>query len=86
MRLCQYHDLFGLPRQGAHAIRLFDFAVVDVVLTFLGAYLIQWSLNNWQIRDRNWSYWEVLLGFTVLGIFLHWLFCVPTKLNQLLGL
>lgn len=83
MRFCQYSDLLGLPRQGLHSIRLFDFALIDIILTFLGAFIIQLGLNRYQIY---WSYWTVLGAFFILGIFLHWLFCVPTKLNQILGL
>jgi hypothetical protein len=32
-------DMFGLPNEGVHAIRLFDYAIVDIVLTIIVAYV-----------------------------------------------
>jgi hypothetical protein len=30
---CKYADIFGKPGTGLHSFRLYDFAVVDVLLT-----------------------------------------------------
>lgn len=38
--LCEYKYIFGRPREGAHAYRLFDIAVVDVAATVLLAFVI----------------------------------------------
>ncbi len=87
-RPCQYKNIFGAPRTGAHSYRLFNIAIVDVILTFLGAGLI-WYLtprgSNGQY-SYSYSYWKILIGFFGLGIFLHWLFCVDTTVNSFLGL
>lgn len=77
-RLCQYRDLLGEPGKGAHSIRIFNIAVVDVVLTFLGAWLIAYGFKL--------DYLPTLIIFFVLGVFLHWLFCVNTTINDFLGL
>ena len=95
-RLCQYKDLLGEPRKGVHSIRIFDFAVVDIFLTIVAAIIITAFISLFiQIMTQNIS---ITLGTTVLmfililcmlvisGIFLHWFFCVDTKLNGLLGL
>jgi len=36
----QYKDILGVPREGIHATRLYDFAIVDFVMTFIGACII----------------------------------------------
>lgn len=73
VRFCQFRNLFGEVRTGVHAIRLFDFAVVDIILTVIGAYLISHFTKT--------EFYVALIGLFLLGIFLHWLFCVPTKLS-----
>ena len=78
--LCQYRNIFGKPRQGAHAMRIpvLDWALVDTALTVLAAALVTWLSGA--------SFWLVLLVLFIVAIALHWLFCVPTRLNQQLGI
>ena len=38
--LCQYKDIFGKVGEGVHSYRVLDFAIVDVIATVIGAYLI----------------------------------------------
>ena len=38
--LCAYRNLFGRVAEGAHSYRIFDIAIVDVLFTVLGAYLL----------------------------------------------
>lgn len=83
MSLCQYRDIFGAPNTGAHSWRAFEgihggFAVVDFVLTILGALLIA--------RMTGAKTHVVLFVLFVVSIALHWLLCVPTTTNILLGL
>jgi uncharacterized membrane protein YcaP (DUF421 family) len=77
-RLCQYKDIFGKPNVGFHSIRIFDFALLDILGTILIAFIIS-------------KYYKINFVFTTIilflvAIFMHWLFCVNTKLNTLLGL
>lgn len=76
MKLCNYKDIFGEPRKRAHSIRIFDFAVVDILLTFILAYIIQYIFGG--------NYFFILFIIVIIGIFLHWLFCVDTKLQTIL--
>lgn len=78
MDLCQYRDIFGIPGLGAHSYRIFNIAIIDVILTIVGAYLLA--------RYFKWNFWYTLIALYLIGIFLHWLFCVRTSVNILLGL
>jgi nicotinamidase-related amidase len=73
---CQYKDVFGKPREGAHAYRLFDFAVVDVLLTVVVGYVLSRILRKPPAL--------VIGALFVAGIALHRLFCVRTTLDRLL--
>jgi hypothetical protein len=74
--LCQYRHVFGKEREGVHALRLFDVALVDVAFTILGAYLIS--------KFGNFGFWSTLCALLISGIILHKLFCVKTTLNEIL--
>jgi hypothetical protein len=76
MSLCQYKNILGEVGEGVHSIRFLNMAVVDVLLTILGSYLL--SLNF------NWDFWITLVVVFTLGIILHRLFCVRTTIDKLL--
>lgn len=76
MSLCQYKNILGKVGEGVHSIRFLNIAVVDVLLTILGSYLL--SLNF------NWNFWITLVVVFILGIILHRLFCVRTTIDKLL--
>jgi len=75
MNLCQYKDIFGKPGEGVHAIRFMNIAMVDVVATIFGAYLI--SLFT------KWNFLAIFITLFVLGFILHVMFCVDTTLVKL---
>jgi uncharacterized membrane protein len=72
--LCRYKDIFGRPREGAHAYRLFDIAVVDVAATVLVAYIIA--------RVFGFVFWKSLVTLFLIGVILHRVFCVRTTLDK----
>ena len=74
--LCKYKDILGKPNQGVHSYRIFNIAIVDVLLTILGAYLISYFMN--------YKFVYTLLCIFILGIFLHRIFCVRTTIDKLL--
>ena len=74
--LCQYKDIFGRPREGAHAYRIFDIAVVDVAATVILAFIIS--------RLFGLSFWKSLVALFIIGILSHRAFCVRTKVDKLL--
>jgi len=72
--LCRYKDIFGRPREGAHAYRLFDIAVVDVAATVLLAFVIS--------RAFSLSFWKSLVALFIIGILAHRAFCVRTTVDK----
>jgi len=77
-RQCQYQNIFGTPEKGVHSYRIFNIAIVDVILTLLLAMIITYF--------TKYSYKNILLFLLLTGIFLHWFFCVNTTVNRFLGL
>jgi hypothetical protein len=71
--LCEYKDIFGHPREGAHAYRLFDIAVVDVAATIVVAFVIS--------RIFGIPFWKSLIAMFVIGIISHRAFCVRTTVD-----
>ena len=74
--LCKYKHIFGKEREGIHAIRFFDVAIIDVILTILGGIVIAKAMK-----------WNVILCIVVLfviAIIAHRMFCVNTKINTVL--
>ena len=74
---CRYSEIFGKVGEGAHSYRVFDIAVVDVILTIIGAYIIHLFLPRYQFI-------HILVALFILGIALHRLFCVRTTIDKAL--
>ena len=72
--LCRFKDIFGRPREGAHAYRVFDIAVVDVSATVLVAYLAA--------RVFGVAFWKSLGILFIMGIITHRVFCVRTMVDK----
>mgnify|MGYP003983455813 CR=1 FL=1 len=47
MTLCKYSKLFGATGKGLHSYRIFNIAIIDVVMTFIGAYLLQLFIEQY---------------------------------------
>ena len=75
--LCQYKDILGKPGQGIHSYRIFNIAIVDVILTIIGAYVIY-------IFIPKINYFVILILLFLLGIILHKIFCVRTTIDKYL--
>ena len=75
--LCEYRDMFGKVAQGVHAYRIADIAVVDVIATILLALLIH---HVWP----KYGFGYILLALFLLGIIMHRLFCVRTRIDKLI--
>jgi uncharacterized protein YqhQ len=72
--LCKYKDILGVPNKGIHSYRLFGVAIVDVIMTFVGALLISYI--------SGYKYVYTLVSFFILGIILHQIFCVRTTIDK----
>lgn len=81
--LCQYSDMFGKPGTGLHRFRILDIAIIDVVLTMIGAYFLSRFYRDTE-KSFTLVYLKYLLYLFLLGIFLHRLFCVRTTIDKLL--
>lgn len=71
--LCRFKHVFGKEREGVHAWRVFDVAVVDLVATLaIGVAISAWT---------GWNVVVVCVTLLALGIVAHRAFCVNTKIN-----
>lgn len=76
MSLCQYKDILGKVGEGVHSVRFMGLAIVDVIFTILGAYLLSLLFQ--------WDFWVTLLVIFITGIILHRIFCVRTTIDKIL--
>ena len=75
---CKYKDSLGKPKTGLHSYRVFNIAIIDVILTILFVKFIQYYI----FEDTN--FWVVLLATFILGIIMHRIFCVKTTIDKLI--
>jgi hypothetical protein len=76
INLCNYRNALGIAGKGAHSIRLGGVAIVDVIMTLIGAYVIA----RWARASFAWT----AAGLFLFGIILHRLFCVRTTVDRIL--
>lgn len=72
--LCRYKNMFGKPGTGVHSYRIFNIAIVDVLLTILVAALIAYI--------NKISFIKTTIILFLLGIFMHRIFCVRTTIDK----
>jgi NADH:ubiquinone oxidoreductase subunit 6 (subunit J) len=72
--LCDYKDIFGKPNEGVHKYRIYNIAVVDLVLTIIFAYVIAILLNK--------KFIPTLIVIFLIGCVMHYIFCVDTTINK----
>jgi len=76
--LCEYSELIGKVGEGIHSYRLFNIAILDVIITMIGAYFLQKKFFS------NYSYLQVLIVVFIVGIISHRIFCVRTTVDKML--
>jgi hypothetical protein len=74
---CKYKNIFGKVGEGVHSYRIFNIAIVDVILTLLLAFIIYLFIPKY-------SFISISVFLFIIGIISHRLFCVPTTINKLL--
>lgn len=74
--LCKYKNILGEPDKGVHSFRIFNIAIVDVLLTILAAYIMSYFTNYKLIYT--------LIFMFILGIISHRIFCVRTTVDKVL--
>ena len=70
MKLCPFQHALGVPGEGVHRARFGDAAAADYFMTIVGA----WAISRW----TGIPIVLTTIGLFVVGILLHWVFCVPT--------
>ena len=75
---CKYKDVLGKPSTGLHSYRVYNIAVIDVLLTFLLAKFIQYYL----LEETD--FFLILCCCFIAGIVIHRVFCVRTTVDKLL--
>lgn len=73
---CDYKDIFGKPREGVHAYRVFDVAIVDVLMTIFAALFIS-SRTGKPVAP-------ILFVLFLMAILAHRMFCVRTTIDSVL--
>ena len=74
--LCKYKHIFGIPGKGLHKYRIFNIAIIDVVLTIILAIIISYLLKI--------NFIITLIILFLVGIIMHRIFCVRTTMDKLL--
>ena len=77
MSACPYRYLFGKPGEGPHSYRFMGLAVVDTLLTLLGALLITYA--------TGYPILLTFIAFFVLGEILHYAFGTQTAFLTMIG-
>jgi len=71
-----YKNIFGVPGQGVHSLRIADIAIVDVGLTVLLGMAVS--------RASGWPIGPSTAASFVLGVVCHRLFCAETTIDKAL--
>lgn len=73
---CKYKNIFGKIKEGLHSYRIYNIAIIDVLLTIIVAYIIYYMFPRYKFS-------LILLLLFLLGIIAHRLFCVRTTIDKL---
>jgi hypothetical protein len=76
MSLCKYKNSLGVPGEGVHSYRIYNIAIVDVIMTIVAGYFISHTYKA--------SFVFTCVILFIFGIVLHRLFCVRTTVDKLL--
>jgi hypothetical protein len=76
MNFCDYANILGAPNEGLHSLRLFDIAIVDVVMTVGVGLLISHFFKTDKLCTQA--------SLFISSILLHRLFCVHTTVDKFL--
>lgn len=73
---CPYKNIFGKENEGVHSYRFLNLAIVDVILTIVGAFILSYFFK--------FNFFLILILLFLIGIVLHRIFCVNTTINKLI--
>lgn len=75
MNLCEYSDIFGKVGKGIHSYRLYNIAMIDLVLTII----LSWIISKYY----EYNIFIVFGILIIISIIIHRLFCVRSTLTML---
>ena len=75
-----FKDIFGKPNEGIHSYRVAGYAVADIILTFILAFVIMYFFMKHTIAN----FIMLLLVLFIVGEIIHWVFGVNTKFMSVL--
>ena len=75
---CKYKDALGKPGQGFHSRRVLGFALYDILATIALGFAVA------KLMRMRWGYVKAITVVFVVGVALHWYFCVDTAFSRLL--
>ena len=84
MNICKYKDIFGVPKKGIHSYRIFNIAIVDLLLTLLVAYAFTYIEIFQYSTNRLYNFIIISIVLILISIIIHKLFCVNTSLTKML--
>ena len=77
MSLCKFKNMLGKPGKCIHSIRIFNIAIIDLILTLFLARFNQ--LFFYKLFPYPYLFWLWVTLF--IGIIIHRIFCVNTTIN-----
>ncbi len=72
---CPFKDIFGKPNEGIHRYRIFGFATVDLLATFIFAVILGFLIHR--------NFLLIFLILLLISIPVHKYFCVETTLTNM---
>lgn len=75
-KMCNYKNIFGKPKRGIHKYRFLNLAIIDVIFTIIGAFIISYFFKL--------NFIFTTFSLLILAIIFHRLFCVRTTIDKLL--
>lgn len=67
---------FGKLNTGIHSYRIFNIAFLDIFVSIFFAILIAYVFNI--------KIWHSIIGVLIMGIIVHRLLCIPTRVDKFL--
>ena len=74
MNLCKFKNILGEPNNGIHSYKIFNIAVVDLLLTIFISLLISYFFK--------YNFIIILIIMLISGVIFHRIFCVKTTVDK----
>lgn len=83
---CKYSESLGIPGKGAHSYgAALDWILTIIMSIIIGTIIWHFEKNKSKI-PLGFSIFICFLSIYLLAIFLHWVFCVKSRVSIFLGL